>query len=102
MGALSTRIQDRYDVGKAGVGELVAYYYLGSCVGPLFGGLVLSSVFLQLSFWGLVFTSVWLSFLFTVRSYLLSKYGPGRTIIVANCIVLFGAGGSTIRADIFY
>eukprot|EP01050_Picozoa_sp_SAG11_P014416 SAG11_NODE_1774_length_4271_cov_4.419942_1_plen_536_part_00 len=61
MGALAVQVQHRFDCDDAKIGELVAWYYLGSMFGPLFGGQVLMAI------------------------------GPGKTIVMANFIVCVGA-----------
>ena len=61
MGALSSRMQARFETNDAGIGALVGYYYAGSMIGPLIGG------------------------------QLLNRIGPAKTIVIANVIVTIGA-----------
>jgi Ca2+-binding EF-hand superfamily protein len=61
MGALSDRIQDRFDINDEGIGTLTSAYFFAAMVGPLAGG------------------------------YAMDKYGPGIVVIGANVIVVLGA-----------
>ena len=61
MGALSARIQQRFDCGAAEIGQLTALYYLAAMVGPMIGGLCMD------------------------------KVGPGLVVIGANVLVTLGA-----------
>lgn len=61
MGALSTRIKERFDTDDAGIGTLTSAYFFAAMVGPLVGGVSMQ------------------------------KWGPNITIIVANIIVTIGA-----------
>lgn len=48
MGALSARIQRRFDCGAAEIGELTALYYCAAMIGPMVGGLFMDKVGPQL------------------------------------------------------
>eukprot|EP00539_Tryblionella_compressa_P006019 CAMPEP_0178769758 /NCGR_PEP_ID=MMETSP0744-20121128/21014_1 /TAXON_ID=913974 /ORGANISM="Nitzschia punctata, Strain CCMP561" /LENGTH=674 /DNA_ID=CAMNT_0020426059 /DNA_START=235 /DNA_END=2259 /DNA_ORIENTATION=- len=61
MGALSDRIQARFDTNEEGIGTLTSAYFFAAMVGPLVGG------------------------------YAMDKYGPGIVVIGANILVLTGA-----------
>eukprot|EP00041_Stephanoeca_diplocostata_P032889 m.1068626 g.1068626 ORF g.1068626 m.1068626 type:complete len:715 (+) comp24225_c0_seq24:402-2546(+) len=60
MGALATRMKFRFDLSETQLGSLVGLYYLGACIGPVCGGIVMD------------------------------RKGPGFTICGANIIVLLG------------
>lgn len=61
MGALSNRIQDRFNIGEQEIGTLTSAYFFAAMVGPLAGGFVMD------------------------------KIGPGWVVIGANMIVVLAA-----------
>lgn len=61
MGALSERIQTRFETNEEGIGTLTSAYFFAAMVGPLAGGLAMD------------------------------KWGPGIVVIGANAIVVLGA-----------
>ena len=61
MGAMSSRIKQRFECGDAEIGSLTAAYYSAAMVGPIIGGIIMD------------------------------KVGPGWVVMGANVIVTLGA-----------